>query len=377
MGLLSFWRASALSSIGKRISAAAVSAFHGQAGGCRKSVMEISYREAMRLSRPLLASLFVCTAIPALAAEPEGASLAIVTENDNYSLQYKDRHYTNGIYAAWTSPPSEGGDWYARLANDVLMPDPLETASFRHTFYLGQSIFTPGDLSRNPPNPKDRPYAGWLYGGVKIYRETYARLDRLNATFGVVGPWSLGNEVQVWIHSMNPAGTTKPRGWSQQIHNEPGFVLSEQRVWRSLTLPIGNLEAEALPEASLAFGNILTYAGAGLSLRLGQNLDADWGPPAIAPSLEGTDFAHKVPFAWYVFAGVEGRAIGRNIFLDGNLFRNSASIAKEPFVGDFRAGVGLLMNGINLYATYTIRSHEFKAQKSDDRFAAVAVSFTN
>ena len=333
------------------------------------------------LARLLCACLLsVCAVLPVLAADGQsGATLTIISENDNFALTYKDRHYTNGVYLSWTSPPSADGGSYAGWIDGLAMADPRENASYRHSFYAGQSIFTPGDLARTTYDPNDRPYAGWLYGGVKIYRETNAHLDRLNLTLGVVGPWALAHETQVWIHSLNPAGTTKPRGWSNQIHNEPGLVVSYQRIWRSLALPLGALEAEMLPEASFAVGNVLTYAGAGISFRLGQNLDTDWGPPGIAPSLEGTDFSHseRGRFAWYVFAGVEGRAIGRNMFLDGNMFRNSAMIAKEPFVGDMRAGVGLLFGGVNVYATYTMRTHEFKKQTGSDPFVAVAVSFTN
>lgn len=66
-------------------------------------------------------------------------------------------------------------------------------------------------------------------------------------------------------------------------------------------------------------------------LRLGQRLPLDYGPPRIQPSLPGSGFF--VPpqdrFGWYLFAGVEGRAVARNIFLDGNTFRDSRSVDKE------------------------------------------------
>lgn len=320
-----------------------------------------------------------CAVAPVSAAEGDGATFTAVVENDNFALTYKDKHYTNGIYLSWTSPPTQGGDYFSGFVDGIADASPGEIGSYRHTFFLGQSIFTPKDLARRTLDANDRPYAGWLYGGVKAYRETDAHLDRLGLSLGVVGPWSLANEAQVWIHSVNPVSPQRPNGWTNQIHNEPGFVVSHQRIWRSLTLPVGGLEAEMLPQTSLAFGNILTYAGAGLSLRLGQHLDADWGPPAIAPSLEGTDFVHRERggFAWYVFGGVEGRAVARNIFLDGNTFRDSPSVAKNHLVGDVRAGVAMLMGGVNLYLTYTLRSHEFKKQKADDRFAALGISFTN
>ena len=41
----------------------------------------------------------------------------------------------------------------------------------RYAVFLGQSFFTPKDKSRNPPDPTDRPYGGWLYGGVSLLQE--------------------------------------------------------------------------------------------------------------------------------------------------------------------------------------------------------------
>jgi len=36
----------------------------------------------------------------------------------------------------------------------------------------------------------------------------------------------------------------------------------------------------------------------------------------------------------YLFAFVDGRAVGRDIFLDGNTFTDSHSVTRKTFVGD-------------------------------------------
>jgi lipid A 3-O-deacylase len=41
----------------------------------------------------------------------------------------------------------------------------------------------------------------------------------------------------------------------------------------------------------------------------------------------------KGGFGWCLFASFEGRAVARNIFLDGNTFTDSHSIDKKTFVG--------------------------------------------
>ena len=94
-----------------------------------------------------------------------------------------------------------------------------------------------------------------------------------------------------------------------------------------------------------SLGNIFTYAAAGAMVRFGQRLRADWGQPRIQPALSGSDFVnhgalHDGP-AWYVFAGTEGRAVARNIFLDGNTWEDGPSVDKKPFVADLTAGAAV------------------------------------
>ena len=110
-------------------------------------------------------------------------------------------------------------------------------------------------------------------------------------------------------------------------------------------------------------------------LRIGQGLSADWGPPRIAPALMGSDFQHPEGVAWYLFAGVEGRAIARNIFLDGNSFGDSRSVAREGLVGDFSAGGALLLPGARLMGSFTHRTKEFLGQRDADQFVSISMAF--
>jgi hypothetical protein len=57
----------------------------------------------------------------------------------------------------------------------------------------------------------------------------------------------------------------------------------------------------------------------------------------------------------FIFGAVDGRAVARDIFLDGSTFRDSRSVNKEPFVADISAGVGLIAG--RWQANYTGASH--------------------
>jgi len=305
-------------------------------------------------------------------------TIALTLENDSF-FGIDDRHYTNGLYASATSGGKTDCGFCAGIARLTMLSQVSDTTKYRYGFFLGQSMFTPEILSRPDPFPDDRPYAGWVFFGARIYRETDAVLDRFEVTAGLVGPGSGADAVQRWWHALHWFGGVPPQGWHAQLKDEPGLVVSEQRIWRA-TLIRGPIGVELLPEAKLSLGNVLTAAGAGVTLRVGQNLHADWGPARIAPAMEGSDFVDfekSGDFAWYFFAGFEGRAVARNIFLDGNTLQYSASVAKIPFVGDFNAGAAaVLFRKLRASVSYTERTREFHSQTGNDNFLSLAVAYS-
>jgi len=297
--------------------------------------------------------------VPASAAA-QNWTVTLINENDAY-FNIGDRHYTNGLYISLTTPPRTGGAGFFR----------------RYSFFLGQSMFTPEDLLLEPPDTEDRPYAGWLYGGVRMYNESAAVLDRVEAKLGIVGPSSGADAIQRWWHSLHVFGGVPPAGWGHQLGDEPAVVLSAQRIWR-VTLTEGLVDGELLPEANVSLGNVFTYAAIGASFRVGRNLKADWGPPRIEPALVGSDFVDRAAvgsLAWYLFAGIEGRALARNIFLDGNTFRDSPRVTKEVFVADYNIGAALIGGPLAFRASYTERTREFEAQRGNDKLVSLNLAF--
>jgi hypothetical protein len=130
-------------------------------------------------------------------------------------------------------------------------------------------------------------------------------------------------------------------------------------------------------------GNVYTHAAAGLRLRLGSNLPEDYGPPRIRPSLPGSDYfvPKERRLGFYLFAGVEGRVVLRNIFLDGNTFRDSHSVNKKRFVGDLTLGAAVVtprkgfLPPCRISYTYIFRTKEFDGQDFGDKFASINFSF--
>jgi hypothetical protein len=317
---------------------------------------------------------------PVAAAEdhdtPPPAPVLPVDTGRFFSLQVEndlvagtDRHYTNGLRVQWLSAEADVPDWAMAVARQA----PFFPAGSvkRWGLSLGHSIFTPSDTETTAPQPKDRPYAGWLYGSLGFVSHTGQRLDTLELTLGMVGPSAQGEFVQNDWHKL--IGVDEAHGWDHQLHDEPGLLVAYERKWRAWqTYGAHGFAADLTPHAGVTLGNVMTYGAAGATLRLGQDLPDDYGPPRIRPSLPGTTyFIPTAGFGWYLFAGVEGRVVGRNIFLDGNTFRDSPSVDRRIGVYDLQAGLAMTWNRYRLAYTQVRRSKEFDGQVKADRFGSV------
>jgi lipid A 3-O-deacylase len=298
------------------------------------------------------------------------AILSLSYEND--IVAGNDYGYTNGVRAAWLSS-EEVPEWFSDAAAKFPLFD--EDGNQRLSFAFGQSMFTPEDITVRNPDPDDRPYAGFLYGSAGIISDTGDRLDNFNATIGIIGPASFAAQTQEFVHDL--IDTRDPAGWSKQLKTELGVNLAYDRQWRNLyQLSDSGWGVDFTPSVGASLGNVYTYASLGGMLRFGQDLPRDYGPPRIRPSQPGSDFFVPVEdFGWYLFAGTEGRAIGRNIFLDGNTFRDSPSVDKRYFVADFIGGIAFTWNETRFAYTHVYRTEEYKTQAENAQFGAFNVSF--
>jgi len=297
---------------------------------------------------------------------------SVIEENDSVILGDSDKFYTQGIAFTYLGPDvAADSAWNGPF--DALDFGPFDTTgasavSRRYEILLGQSVFTPKDTAREDPDPDDRPYVGWLYGGVGLIQDTdRRRLDHLELLAGVVGPDAHGEEAQNDWHQF--IGVDKSRGWDEQLRNEPGVMLSYERKWRFLQPIGGGFAVDAIPELGLTVGNVMDYVQAGGMLRFGRNLEADYGPQRIRPSLSGTPYFNSDylmegdPFGFYFFVGSQGRAVARNLFLDGNTFRDSRSVDSEALVGDLSGGLALFWgSAVRLDTAVTYRTEEFEDQ---------------
>ncbi len=322
--------------------------------------------------------------------DQEPGVISFILEND--AFYGPDRHYTQGLQLNYTYGDNSKNCLLRSVAEKLQLAK--EGKAVRCGFGFGQSIFTPGDLSLAGPIPNDRPYAGWLYLNLMYAREANGRLDTAQLNIGVVGPHAFGEFVQNEWHD-RILDIERAQGWDNQLRDEPGIALTLERRWRcgrkgedGCVFPGFNHPGIAQyfaidPHVGVSLGNVNTHGAAGLTAKLGFNLNDQYGPPRIRPALAGsTYFRPGKPFAelpvlggvsFYAFAGIEGRAVARNIFLDGNTFRDSLSVDKRHVVGDLQAGGVIQIGRLQIGYTHILRSKEFRGQAENDRFGAVTI----
>lgn len=308
-------------------------------------------------------------------AEPRQDPAAIYTfqvENDAASTQSgtSDRYYTSGVRLGWTSS-TIGVPEFLSNASRAVWGDGVQRVSID----VAQSIFTPDNKQLQPPDPRDRPYAGYLRAGLAVIHDKDNSRSVLGASLGVVGPGALGHITQNAIHKV--IGDPQVRGWAYQLQNEPAVELLAERTYRLPVVQFSGVEVDALPALTVGVGTVRDYVQAGASVRFGQGLQSDFGPPRIRPGMSGSDpYTPTRPLVWYVFAGASGQAVARDVFIEGSTFRSrSPGVDLRHFQGEFQAGVAVMAYGLRISYTQTWRTEEFRGQRAGlFNFGSLAVS---
>lgn len=231
------------------------------------------------------------------------ASHIVDIDNDSLLLNRDDGFYTSGLRYT-----------LLQTARDA---ERVTTFGWR----IGQELYTASDIKipAQRVGPPDRPYAGWLYGG--IYKEV-VRSDGSHARFGLdigcLGPCAGGEWTQRTLHRM--LDQPLPQGWSRQMRNEFGVVLHANVAPVRWTL---SPSVDVTPSLNARLGNIFTDAGASVLLRAGD-----------LNMLPGQSTLHA-------FLRADIRAIAYNATLQGGYFSkgNPHTVSPKRVVGEAEIGV--------------------------------------
>ncbi|MCB1746288.1 MAG: lipid A deacylase LpxR family protein [Gammaproteobacteria bacterium] len=341
------------------------------------------------------AALLACAAAAAEAPADFDPGPHVVTftfENDLFGDT--DAQYTNGMKLSYLSPDLGaladapgvpawllGAVSRINALEEIYFPD--QGREFNVGFALGQMMYTPDDTQATALIRDDRPYAGWLYGALTLVSKNADIADTLEIQLGMIGPASLAEDAQKLVHDIRDLPL--PRGWDNQLDNEPGGVLYFERKWRLAARDFGaGLSGDVIAHAGLALGNVYDYLAAGGELRFGWNLPRDFGTSVIRPggdsNAPAVSSAHGVrarELGVYGFAAFGGRLVGRDIFLDGNTFADSHDVDKKIAVGDFIIGGSVVWRAAKLSYAQVFRTKEFDGQRRDrHNFGSISLSLS-
>ncbi|GJM17926.1 MAG: membrane protein [Phycisphaeraceae bacterium] len=293
-------------------------------------------------------------------------------------LDDDDRHYSAATKIELTFDPDFDAETREFLAPADKWPD----AKLAFGVVLAQHIYTSSDIQDRDPPAGDRPYAGYLYAGAFLQRRSGNVHDHFELDVGVVGSWSLAEDAQRAIHGL--PGQYEPQGWGTQLANELAINLRVQRSWKSDVAQIGGdggLELDAIPRLGFDVGNVFIRANTDVTVRLGKHIPDDFGPGRLLDYRDATgSWSEEHGWGAYVYGRVGMRAVGRNIFLEGNTFANSRSTSPERLVGEVEIGVRARFDlfGGDLVAGYgwTMNTHEYKGQGDRDTLGSVMLGWT-
>jgi len=314
--------------------------------------------------------------LPAIAAQaqpaPDTASIWTL-QGENASISAgtpTDRMYVNGLDLGWTSPTTVVPNFLVDLGHTL-----WGNGQQRVAVDLTQQIYTPADTAAIIPNPHDRPYAGVLLGNFSLMSDNDDSRSVLTLSLGVVGPGAGAETVQNGFHDI--IGQAHTNGWGSQIQNVPAIELLHERTWRLPMGTVAGLETDALPSLTIGLGDLRDYLQTGVTFRIGQGLDSDFGVPRIRPGLSGGDaFRPTRPFAWYVFGGVDGQAVAYDLLLQSSPFRGGPHVSTIWDVGEMQGGFAVMAYGMRLTFAYVAQTQEFEGQTGGlHQFGSASISF--
>ncbi len=302
--------------------------------------------------------------------KPKG-TFALFIENDVFALE--DGGYTNGVDLVWLSPELGAGrgraprwaDGLSRSLARAFKPGARRFVSFS----LAQRMYTPEDITRSDLVRDDRPYAGVLTAGLGFHFRHGNAMDSLRFEAGIVGPHSYAGDIQNLLHKA--FRWTYPKGWAHQLHDELVLGLEFDRRQRlRASSGAAGLDWELIGHSGGSLSNLFTAFGGGLEVRAGWNLPWDLGTSLLGPASDAAVLLvdpEPLPprpdrLGFHIFMAVEARVVARDLLLDGNTFRDSHRVSKEPLTADLAAGLALKYKRLKACLSYTYQTRRFAGQ---------------
>jgi hypothetical protein len=266
----------------------------------------------------ILTMMVMCSPLVVGAAEgPENTKSKPLEERNLWRLEWDndafvrvDNGFTNGWsvqrhshqHNRWQDmAPSKFSGWISRTIPGL---DDDGNRVVKRGTGLSQIMMTPEDLENPNPQPGDVPWAGSLGWAESWYAFDNQTLNAFQIYFGILGPYSLAESLQVQLHDLINADKIVSAGKYATKAFSGDFAIG--------------LEG--------ALGNLVTSAGLTFEGRFGWGLPKGFvqlpDPPGHGIML---DPEKGVSGKFHVYFSIVFRVVttGHSVFFDGNMLRDS------------------------------------------------------
>ena len=290
---------------------------------------------------------FLCVNDGVLFAQSDSGSASVESatwrfEYDNDIIFNKD----NKISCGWSlqKHSAVAGSWetladvpgFVRRWGKAIPTLTSEGLVYRAGIAIGQVMQTPDDLSRSDLIEDDVSYAGVITLQATWYAFNNDEFRGFEITAGVAGFPSLAEQTQKTMHKL--LRSDDPKGWGNQLDFEPVININymrKKKIWCQGN-PAG-FSFGLATNGNVGLGNLFTQASVELEMRFGHNMSGGfvYVPDPIGLSmhyLASLKPENARAASFYASFVLRGSAFAHNIFLDGNTFRDSHSVEKEPLV---------------------------------------------
>lgn len=302
-------------------------------------------------------------------------SITILWENDFLNFLKSDRYYSNGARIGYTSKEYD----YSSEDNSMSWGKNVSITSYnkphltRYHISINQEMYTP---SGHGPTiaQNDHIHGGFLYLNAGIYNRTENTLEHIGIKTGITGPYSFAGALQTALHS----GTNQLifQEWHQQVDTE--FIFNPYYQWtgRAYFFKTKGISMDILGTLDVALGNADTHFGSYGNIRIGHNLDNDFGMPRMTLEQDGSS-VHSDKFSIYLFLGGGGRVTLHNLFVTGNSELSNRGYDINLLRWEVTTGLVMSYMGVRLGYTWTYYSRDYVQQPYDHHaIGSLLVEFT-
>jgi hypothetical protein len=290
------------------------------------------------------------------------------TDNDDYTLKYTDRYYSNGLFLKFSAALKDINEKKPKSVKKLL------------TIELGQMMFNPHSHDKNFLTDLDRPFAGVLY--VKPFVTGITAKEnvwQLGVQAGILGPSAFGRQVQNWWH--NAFNILSIHGWETQLKNEPFINAVAAYNYHLFKKQKDNPWFDAYASAAASLGNNLTNASVGLKFKIGA-FEKAFQSVAWNSRIQKSKQSH----AWrknheaYIYFEPQLTFQAYNAVLQGGMLKQDSAkgffyTSIRPIVYQHSYGLLFAQNHWTIQFGYTFRTREAKHQIAIENYGTIRLGF--